>query len=128
MHELSIAQSIVDTVLASTAERPTAAVASIHLRIGPLSDIAQDALQFGFDVITRGTRLEHTMLAIEAVSIVARCRKCNLDFDVHNFLFLCPECGNVDVQLLRGNELEIDHIMLEDSTDTSPGETATGET
>ncbi len=112
MHELSIAKSIVDSVLASVAERPSAAIASVHLRIGELTDIAADALEFGFSVLSRGTRLEHTTLRIESVPIVARCNACRQSFTVEDYHFVCPACKSGDLHMLHGDELEIDHVIL----------------
>lgn len=118
MHELSIAQSIVDTVLAAAAERPGSSVANIHLKIGALSDIARDALEFGFEAITRGTELEETLLEIEIVPIIARCERCHTEFEIHEYSFQCPDCGSRDVAMTQGAELDIDSITL-----TDPGPT-----
>lgn len=65
MHELSIAVSIVEGVEEELAKHKGARVAAVHLRLGPLSGVAKEALLFSYDVACEGTRLEGSTLKIE---------------------------------------------------------------
>ena len=112
MHELSIAQSIIDTVLTALQRQPAAKLSAVHVRIGQMTDVAPDALSFGFSAITRDTPLDGAELVIESVPIRARCRNCSHPFSVSDFRFICPQCFTRDVEMVQGDELEITSIEI----------------
>jgi hydrogenase nickel incorporation protein HypA/HybF len=121
MHELSIAQSIIDTVRRTADENGYLLVVEIGLRIGALTDIVPDALRFGFEIAVKATPLESTRLVIETIPIGASCRSCGRDFVVEQFLFVCPACGGSNLTTKSGDELEIAYIEVDDDTD-QPGD------
>jgi hydrogenase nickel incorporation protein HypA/HybF len=115
MHELAVAQSIVDTVSAALKSRPTGRITTIRLRIGRLTDIAPEALQFGFTALTRDTKLAETSLIIDSVPIMAVCRACEHTFAVEDFRFVCPRCRAHTTDMVQGDELEIESMDIEDT-------------
>ncbi len=114
MHELSIASSIVKTVLQEVENRNLKTVTLISLRIGALTDIVPDSLQFGFEVIKKDTLLAKTKLQIETLSVKGCCNNCKNSFEVVEFIFICPNCSSGDIDMNQGNELEIAYIEAED--------------
>ena len=64
MHELSLAEALVDLVAERTAGRQ---VVAVNLRVGQRSGVVADALAFCFDVVTVETSLAGAVLHIEAV-------------------------------------------------------------
>jgi len=69
MHELGIAQNIVDAVLLEMQKRQLPSVSSIALRIGVLTDVDPEALTFGFEILTKETALAPTRLKVETVPV-----------------------------------------------------------
>ncbi len=122
MHELSIATNISEAVTRVMTERGLGKVSAIGLRIGDLSGVDPEALRFGFEVITKETALDGTALEIVAVPVAAKCRACGTQFDVENYLFVCPSCGNSRVDVIRGMELEIAYLET-DAADNQTEET-----
>lgn len=116
MHELSIADNIVTAVLAEIERRGLKSVATIALRVGALTDIVPDALEFGFEVLTRDTVLAQTTLHIEVVPCQGHCRDCSRDFEVREFVFVCPHCQGSGIDLTRGTELDIAYLEVEDGS------------
>ena len=55
MHELSIMQSALDQVLEKARQAGASRVHAIRLRIGALSGVVPDALQFAFEALADGT-------------------------------------------------------------------------
>ncbi|NIJ13803.1 hydrogenase nickel incorporation protein HypA/HybF [Saccharomonospora amisosensis] len=108
MHELSIAKSMVDAVLEQTA--PDRVVA-VHLELGKLSGVEVDAIDFCFDVVTRGTRLEGARLSIEQPAGQGRCRRCGAEFAVTSLLSECA-CGSLDIELSSGDQVRIRHVEV----------------
>ena len=62
MHELALTQSLVDLVTDRTAGRR---VVAVHLRVGELSGVVAEAMEFSFDVVTAGGPLEGATLVVE---------------------------------------------------------------
>jgi hydrogenase nickel incorporation protein HypA/HybF len=64
LHELSLAEGLVDLVAERTTGRQ---VVAVNLRVGDRSGVVADALAFCFDVVTVETPLAGAVLHIEAV-------------------------------------------------------------
>ena len=103
MHELAIAESVVDTV---TQRLPDATVTCVHLEIGALSGVVADSIRFCFDLATEGTSMQGAQLKITELPARCRCRDCGTGFQPEAAILLCP-CGSADVAVLGGEELKI---------------------
>jgi hydrogenase nickel incorporation protein HypA/HybF len=68
MHELSIAQEIVETVRRYLPPGEARPVKSVKLEVGDLERITSDSLRFCFEVTSQGTSAEGAELKIEQVS------------------------------------------------------------
>lgn len=112
MHELSIATSIVETVLHEIDRKHLAPVQSIGVRIGALSNVDPEALRFGFEAAIVDTPLVDTKLEIEFVAVQGKCRACNHEFAVQDFVFSCAHCGSGQIETTRGEELDIAYLEV----------------
>jgi len=115
MHELSIAQSIVEIVQANLPVADAMSVKSVKIRIGQLSGVVPDSLEFCFTAITQETPLQGAALDIERVPFVLKCRSCGISFESEAGIVLCPTCGGSDTEVLSGTELQVVEIELDDS-------------
>ncbi len=114
MHELGIAQSLLEIVEQEARPYEGARVRRIWLRIGKLSTVVPDALRFAFDAVTRGGMAEGAVLEIEEVPLAIRCRACEEAFVVEDPFMICPQCGAADVEMISGRELDIKSMEIED--------------
>jgi len=112
MHELSIANSIVETVLREMQKKQLPEIKSIVLRIGALSGVVPDALQFGYDALVIDTPLAQTQLKIELIPVQGKCNHCQRRFEVQDFVFACPHCGSGDLDITHGEELDIAYLEV----------------
>jgi hydrogenase nickel incorporation protein HypA/HybF len=108
MHELSIAESVVEAVLERTGG---ATVSCVRLRVGRLSGVVPDALRFCFELATAGTPLEGCTLQLEEPAGRAHCRSCGSDLVLEDPIPLC-ECGSADVEVLAGRELTVASVEV----------------
>jgi hydrogenase nickel incorporation protein HypA/HybF len=116
MHELSIAVSIVEAVGEELANHPEAKVTKVMIRIGALSGVVPEALEFAWPSAVDGTRLEGSKLAMETVDVVAWCPSCENETPVaERNLLRCPVCGEATPEIRRGKELEIRAVEVRDS-------------
>ncbi len=113
MHELSIAESVVRIAEQHAAGRP---VAAVELKVGHLRQVVPAALEFAFQLVAQGTCVEGAELVMEEVPAAGRCRRCGTESELDGFPLACPACGGLDLELLRGEELLVDALELEDAT------------
>lgn len=112
LHELSIAQSIVEIVEQNLPANGSPRVRSIRLKVGELAGVVVDSLEFCFAAITSGTRLDGATLDVDRIPLMVVCRTCHQTFHVEQFVFLCPTCGRGDVEVVSGRELQVSEIEL----------------
>ena len=114
MHEMSVAQNIVEIVQQYLPEGDPGGVHSVRIRVGQFSGIVRESLEFCFNVITEGTPLEGAVLDIEDVALMVRCRTCSEVSTPAEGLFICQGCGSSDVHILSGTELQVVSLELKD--------------
>jgi hydrogenase nickel incorporation protein HypA/HybF len=117
MHELGIAQNILEIVQQSVPDGQAAAVRYIRIRIGQLSGVVPDSLDFCFSAIVGETAMKQASLTIEQVPTIFRCRDCLSRFQIEGLVFLCPTCKSANLELVSGKELEIVEIELAEEND-----------
>jgi hydrogenase nickel incorporation protein HypA/HybF len=103
MHELAIAESVLDTITARTGDRQ---VCEVRLEVGKLSGVSVDSLRFCFELAAAGTGVDGAALDIVEPSGRARCETCSEEFLIDDRILLCA-CGSSDVRVLAGEELRI---------------------
>ena len=113
MHELSIAEAILDAVRQEAEKHPGAHVAKVGVRIGALSGVEPEALSFGFSALVQGSDLEPLALQIESVPRRQRCPACDITFEVTEYILACPRCGLIETQFAGGDELHMAYLEIE---------------
>lgn len=113
MHELSIASNIVDLATRHAAEHGGGHVAAVTLRIGSLTCVHEDALQFSFDLVREGTPLAEAELRIVAVPVCVWCAACQAERELPGIQrFACPVCNTPTADIRAGRELDVESIEL----------------
>ncbi len=116
MHEMSVAQNIIDIVSQHLPEENSHSVQSVAIKIGKMAGIVPDSLEFGFQVLAAETPgMEKAVLQMEFTSLVIHCGQCKKDFEIDDPFFICPECTNANVKILSGTELQVTEIEIDDS-------------
>jgi hydrogenase nickel incorporation protein HypA/HybF len=103
MHELAIAENVLETITARTADRK---VHAVRLEVGKLSGVSADSLRFCFELAAAGTGVDGAVLDIVEPAGRARCGTCFQEFALQDLILLCA-CGSSDVRVLAGDELRI---------------------
>jgi hydrogenase nickel incorporation protein HypA/HybF len=115
MHELSIAQAIVGIAAQHAAGRR---VYRVELKVGHLRQVVPSALEFAFELVAQGTPLEGAELQIAEVPAVGLCRQCGTESALDGFPFRCEACGGLDLTVIRGEELLVHSLELEETLTT----------
>lgn len=115
MHEMSIAENLLEIIERHAPTNGAARVKVIRLRIGEMTAVVPESLRFCFEVASEGTVAHGAELRIEPVPIVSHCHDCRADFEVGGYVFICPNCGSPKVELVSGNELDVVELELEET-------------
>jgi hydrogenase nickel incorporation protein HypA/HybF len=113
MHELSIAQSVVQIIEEEMQKNNAGVLKSVRLNIGKMSAIVPDSLSFCFEIITKDTPLEGARLIIETIPLRIYCRDCSKEFEIKEYAFSCPGCGDTNIKVVTGMDLSVVEIEVE---------------
>jgi hydrogenase nickel incorporation protein HypA/HybF len=85
----------------------------VYVRVGQLRQVVPSALEFSFDLCAHGTRLEGAALELELVAAGISCRSCGTASRPDGFPLVCASCGGLDVEVVVGEELQVESLELD---------------
>ena len=113
VHEFSIAQTIVQAVLAELKKVQPARLVRARIVAGNLHQLVSANLTFAYKVLTQETPAAGSRLSIRYVPITAECRQCHWRGEIRGALFACGQCQAGDIEITGGRELYLDSIEVE---------------
>ncbi len=118
MHELSIALSLVESATEELGRLRDVRARAVHLELGALSGVVEDALRFSFDLVVEGTPLAGAALVVRDVPVTVRCRCDGEPQPVRSIWDLrCARCGAPATDLATGREIRLAGLEVEDVVD-----------
>ncbi|BDZ67989.1 hydrogenase maturation nickel metallochaperone HypA [Methanobacterium ferruginis] len=122
MHELSMAEAIVETVLDVAKKNDAQEIVEVTIEVGKLTMLNPEQVRFLLGVLAEDTLLEDAEIIIEEVPVEIKCRNCeftglaNTDGSDHYLaIVLCPKCDERNVEILKGRECNVKTIKIEKS-------------
>ncbi|MCE5312259.1 MAG: hydrogenase maturation nickel metallochaperone HypA [Nitrospiraceae bacterium] len=113
MHEVSVAESLLKTVVEQAAAHNCTRIEKIILRIGRASGVVSEALVFAFDALKPGTMAENAVIEVMDVPVAGKCETCGSDFSVEEkYVLACPSCGSPSFVITSGRELELSELEV----------------
>ena len=125
MHELGIANSVLEAVKTEMGRHPGTYPCKVGVRIGEMAAIDPESLRFCFEVIIQDTDLESLELGIEVCPRRHRCRVCGNDFIVRDYDSRCPQCASLETTCISGDELELAYLEVEEYGSSTVGAKST---
>lgn len=114
MHELSLCHSIHTIVERGAAGRP---VETVHLRVGRLRQVVPETLTYCWSLVAADGPLAGSVLSVESVPVVLRCRSCDILSTIDDVLLLfCGACGSASTTIVTGEELLVTSLNLAEPT------------
>jgi hydrogenase nickel incorporation protein HypA/HybF len=114
VHELSIAQNILEIVHQSVPREELQDVRIVRMKVGTFSGVVPDSLDFCFSAVVAGTPLSQAKLAVEAIPFRVRCEACEKEFENEVGYVVCPHCEGTHTTIVSGRELQVSEIELDD--------------
>ena len=112
MHELSLACSMVEEVERILNAEQAEGVDAITLRIGELSGVDREALEFACPVAVEGTALEQAVIRLETVAARVHCQACHAESAPPLPQIVCAQCDSGEVEIIAGREFVIQSVEL----------------
>ena len=104
MHEAGISEALIEQLATVASQHGWSRLSRVWVRLGLLSGIVPEALEFAFNAMSPGTPAEGAELLFETEAGQFDCAVCGR-LDLERLDFICPQCGGA-LQLLRaGREL-----------------------
>lgn len=112
MHELAIAQGLIDEVRRVAEQHGADAVEAILVRVGRLAGVEPQLLRRAYTVASAGTIAEHAALAIEVEPVRVSCTACGAETIADPGRIVCGRCGEWKVRVVAGEELLLVRVEL----------------
>jgi Zn finger protein HypA/HybF involved in hydrogenase expression len=122
VHELGIAQAIVDRAREAALAHGARHVSDMYLAMTPAADFTEDALAMYLELLTQDDEmLRGVTIHVEHQPVGARCLECGGEFPAQERSPSCPRCSSLLVALDPGASMvRLTHIEADD------GETGEG--
>ena len=113
MHELPIAQSILEISLRHAQQAGATRITDLHLVIGKLSYVVDDSIQFYWDMIAKDTIAEGAHLHFQRITPEFLCLDCSHRYSPDGETLACPHCQSTRVKVAAGDEFRLESIEVE---------------
>lgn len=113
MHEMSLAQGVLELVEDAAAREGFSRVRTVFVEIGDLSGVEPEALSFCFDAVSRGSLLEGAALEIIRVPGTGRCLECGRETELRAVYDACSHCGAVPVGVTGGTDMRVKELEVD---------------
>jgi len=113
MHELSLAESINNTIKDLCERSAWTRVRRVVLKVGHMRQVDPELLSFAFEVAAKGTVSEGAEISVLELPIIFSCRSCGKETNSEAMVFTCANCGSANVELRSGMELTIESMEVE---------------
>ena len=120
MHELSMAQGIINTVLETSEANDATEVKKVVVEIGKLAMINPEQLLFMMNVLVEDTIMEDAKIEIVDIPVEIECAECGhkgngkVDEEDHYAPMIeCPKCESNALRILNGQDIIVKSIEIE---------------
>lgn len=123
MHEIALAKSVQETVIAVAMKNQRTSIRKIILKFGLFALIQEDQFRFCFDIIKKDSDMtKNTELEVIWTKGELKCLDCGFFGEVKDVpqehtelvpIFKCPKCSKYSTKIISGLETSIDSIEVE---------------
>lgn len=107
--------SLVEVACEQAERLGQAQVLALRVRLGPLSGVVREALEFSFELAAADTAIAGARLEIEEVPVTVHCPVCRCERRLASVQhFRCPVCDTPTPEVLHGRELLLTALEIEE--------------
>lgn len=112
MHEMALAEGILDIAEDYARRNDASRVTKIGILIGEMTGAEPEALSFAFEALSRGTVADGAKIVIRRVPLAGRCAMCGEERTIEGYDFRCRSCGGVLI-VTQGREMKVEYLEME---------------
>lgn len=113
MHEMSLAEGIVQLLEDQATAQGYHRVKQLWLEIGALAGVDLDALMFGLEVACRDTLADGAQVHVNRLPGRGWCMQCSREIELQARADACPFCGHYQIQVTGGEEMRVSELEVE---------------
>jgi hydrogenase nickel incorporation protein HypA/HybF len=110
MREFKITQRLLDLALEKANSRQ---ILHVNLLIGPFCEEREESIQFYWKDLAKGSFGEGAELHFEHIPVEMKCLDCTGTFYLDEGPSMCKLCDNEKLQILSGEDVKLESIVLE---------------
>ena len=110
MHELALAEEVLDIAQRQAAEHSLSRIDTIKLRIGALSCVEPEALRWALESTLQGTLAENADIELQITPGEGECGSCGHTFAVTELPTPCPACQHWQTRITAGQEMVVQQL------------------
>ena len=99
-------------VLAIARSRQSSSVTDIYVSVGPLSGVERPLMRSAFPFAAASTVASHAELHLQQTPVCVSCDECGAETEVAANRLVCGHCGNWRTQLVSGDELVLQRVLM----------------
>lgn len=112
MHELSLAEDVMQIIEDKSREAGFSRVACVWLEVGRLANVEVDAFRLALGAVFRGTLAESARIELIDIPGEAWCPHCVLSVAVNERYDACPHCGAFNLRVTDGTQLRLRELEV----------------
>lgn len=112
MHELSLAEDMLDLIIEQARLESFEHVDKVVLEVGCLSHVEPDAMRFCFDSVMKGSIGEAALLEIVTTEGVGFCSLCGKQSTIQHIYDPCQHCDSFGLTITEGDRVRIKSLEV----------------
>jgi len=113
MHEMSLAESMLQIIEDAARTQGFARVKAVHLEIGQLACVELAAMRFCFDAVVKDTLADGAHLVIVETAGWGRCESCAHEMVLAALYEACANCGSHEIRVMAGDAMRVQELEVE---------------
>ncbi len=113
MHEMSLAEGVLQLIEEAAREQGFTRVHAVRLEIGQLAGVEAEALCFCLDSVLQGSLAEGARIEVEHTPGAGWCMHCGRTVPLAALYDPCPHCGGYQVQPTDGMQMRVKDLLVE---------------
>ena len=108
MHEASICDSIIKSIISIAEKEKMVEVGVVTLIIGKIHHIVEDVMHNVYNIMVQEVPLlKDSSLVIDIKEVKILCNNCNEESILEEVFFVCEKCYSQNIEVIHGKELHI---------------------
>jgi len=112
MHEMAIAEGILDIALDYAQQNKAKRIMKVALLLGEMAGVETESLTFCWSALVQGTIADGAELVINRIPLMGCCSSCGMKRRIVHYNFICTDCGGT-MEIISGRELRVDYLEMD---------------